>query len=462
MLNKSFFFSFQSIFIFFAFLTFLSLVSGYFLGLDGSLVFLVTLLFNILIVYLINFINQNFKINRVNFIYLSIIGWFLIILIGAIPFFEILENTSFNEIIFFSTSLATTTGFNINLNDISDDYMLSLWASIIQIIGAIYTLLLFIIYSSLFFKKYTVAISKKNIIRFYIVFLSFLFLYIIIFILSNNSFISSISLASSLLTSTGLKISNSVFLNHDANHLLIIILMLAALLILPLFFMVISKNSFKLLYGLLNKNKSNLLFFILLIFIFSMLLESNNLTVLKKFCLTVSLITTTGVLPNDFEDLEAILLFKKFLFFFVAITLIGTFSGTINGGIKLNKISLFFVNLKEELNKFLYLNNVKGVGIIKRGFSKEELSSFYAVTVLFFIFFILSLLFLNFMGIDQKVSFIYIIASLTNSGEALLILGNITEKITPNYYFILNILMICGRFEFIGYFLIFNRVLKFR
>ena len=66
------------------------------------------------------------------------------------------------------------------------------------------------------------------------------------------------------------------------------------------------------------------------------------------------------------------------------------------------------------------------------------------------------------MGIDQKVSFIYIIASLTNSGEALLILGNITEKITPNYYFILNILMICGRFEFIGYFLIFNRVLKFR
>ena len=57
---------------------------------------------------------------------------------------------------------------------------------------------------------------------------------------------------------------------------------------------------------------------------------------------------------------------------------------------------------------------------------------------------------------------VYAIASLSNTGEALLIIGKINELIKSQYYFLLNILMICGKFEFIGYFLIFNQIFKAR
>ena len=63
---------------------------------------------------------------------------------------------------------------------------------------------------------------------------------------------------------------------------------------------------------------------------------------------------------------------------------------------------------------------------------------------------------------NKKYSLIYIIASLSNTGEALLIIGDINDKIQSDYYFLLNILMICGKYEFIGYFLIFNKIFKAR
>jgi len=71
-----------------------------------------------------------------------------------------------------------------------------------------------------------------------------------------------------------------------------------------------------------------------------------------------------------------------------------------------------------------------------------------------------SSLVLNFGGIESKNSFIYVISALTNSGESLLILGNLTERIETKYYFILNILMICGRFEYIGYLLVLKKIIK--
>ena len=69
---------------------------------------------------------------------------------------------------------------------------------------------------------------------------------------------------------------------------------------------------------------------------------------------------------------------------------------------------------------------------------------------------------LNVSGMNLKTSLIYIIAALSNTGEALLIIGNINNKIKAEFYFLLNTLMICGKYEFIGYFLIFSKIFKLR
>ncbi len=462
MSTKIIYFAFQSIFIFYAILNTLTYAVSYFYGSKSSLIFLVALLFNILIVYFINFLKKNFIINRINFIYFSITGWLLIILVSSIPFFELLILSSLNEIIFFTTSLVTSTGFNLENNYSNDKFILSMWVAIVQNIGALYTLLLFFVYSTLFINSNLIILSKKNIIKLYIIFLIFLTLFTLIFVLDDYNFFLSFSIASSILSSTGLKIFNSVFLSYDSNYFIIIIMMLSSLLIFPLILISISKSSLKVINNFLKKNKFSFYFFIILVSVSLFLLFDADLNNLKKLCFIVSFITTTGILPADFEDPVILISLNKYLFLIIFISIIGSFSGTTNGGLKINKISLFFISFKEEINNFLFEHNIKGVNIIKKGYSQNELNAFYSLIILSLMLILICLLVFNISGANLKVAIVYIIASLTTTGEGLLIVSNINEKIKDEYYFLLNILMICGKYEFIGYFLIFNKIFKLR
>ena len=125
-------------------------------------------------------------------------------------------------------------------------------------------------------------------------------------------------------------------------------------------------------------------------------------------------------------------------------------------------MSLFFINFKEEINKFLFEHNIKGVNIIKKGYSQNQLNAFYSLIILSLMLILISLLFFNISGTSLKVSVVYIIASLTSTGEAFLIVSNINEKINTEYFILLNILMICGKYEFIGYILVFHKIFKWR
>ena len=460
MLNNVTYFVFQSIFILFGAFTSFAFLISYFSDSKKSLIFLVTFLFILLIIYFISLLKKNLILDRLRFIYFSITGWFLIVLVSSIPLFELLSNSKFNEIIFYATSQVTNSGFNINTDRIHNKIILSLWVATIQNIGAVYTLLLFIVYSNVFLSKNFLVLSKKNILKLYSLYLFLLFLYALTFFTKNFDFFLSFSLASTIISSTGLKVFNSVFLNHDTNYSIVTLMMLISLLILPLLFILNSKKPFQFSYILILKNKLNILILIFLISLLLIVFSSINLEFVKKLCFIISLVTTTGVLPSEFnEDIYRVVL-NKYLFIFLLIVIIGSFSGTTNGGVKLNKLSLFLINFKEELNKFLFQHNVKGVSIIKKGSSQIELNTFYALIIFSSIITFLSIMILNIVGMNLKESLIYIIASLSNSGEALLIIANINDKIKSEYYFLLNILMICGKYEFIGYFLIFNKIFK--
>ena len=287
-----------------------------------------------------------------------------------------------------------------------------------------------------------------------------LILYSLVFYTENYKFFVSLSLASSIISSTGLKVFNSVFLNYDDNYFIITSMMLVSLLILPILFILNSKKPIKACYLFIFRKKINIYFFIFLIGFLLILFSEINLEISKKLCFIISLITTTGVLPSEFDENLNELVLNKYLFIMLLIAVIGSFSGTTNGGIKLNKLSLFFINFKEELNKFLFQHNIKGVDIIKKGSSQLELNTFYTLIIFSSILALINVLIFNFSGMDLKGSLIYVIASLSNTGEALLIVSSINDKIKSEYYFLLNFLMICGRYEFIGYFLIFNRLYK--
>ncbi len=459
MLTNSIFFSFQCIFIVFGTFSFIAMSISYFSNLDGVPVFFITSIFNILIVYLIRFFKKNLEINRSNFINLTLIGWFLIVLVGVVPLFDLLENSTLNEKIFFSTSLATTTGFDILNSNFSNEIILSLWAAVIQNIGALYTLMIFIIYSSLFLNR-SFFLSKRNIIKLKAVFIIFLSFYTLILFIFKYDVIDSFTLASSILSSSGYRPSSSIFLRYDTNYYLIITLMIISLFLLPVYLFVPNKKIFRIIKKMYFKYKTTILFLLIIFLICLVLLLNTELSLAKNFCVIISLITTTGVLPEDFQNINIIESYKKFFFIFLFISVVGSFSGTTNGGIKLNKLSLFFISIKEELNKFLYQHNIKGLEILKKGSSQTELNTFYSLIICSLIFIFISTLIFNLEGMSLKASFINIIAALTNTGESLLVVGGIIERVNPNYYFILNILMICGRFEFIGYLLLLKKILK--
>ena len=462
MLNNVTYFAFQSIFVLFGVFTSFAFSITYFNASKKSLIFLVTFLFILLIIYFINFLKKNLILDRLRFIYFSITGWFLIILVSSIPLFELLSYNNFNEIIFYTTSQVTNSGFNINAEKIDNKIILSLWVAIIQNIGAVYTLLLFIIYSNVFLSRNFLVLSKTNIIKLYFLYLFLLLFYLLIFFFKNFDFFLSFSLASTIISSTGLKVFNSVFLSHDTNYSIIALMMLISLLFLPFLCILNSKKPSQFCYVLIVKNKFNIFLLIFLTLLLLIIFSSINIEFAKKLCFIISLVTTTGVLPSEFDENIYELRLNKYLFIFLLVVIIGSFSGTTNGGVKLNRLSLFFINFKEELNKFLFQHNVKGVNIIKKGSSQIELNAFYSLIIFSSIITFLNIIILNISGMNLKDSLIYIIASLSNTGEALLIVGNINDKIKSQYYFLLNILMICGKFEFIGYFLIFNKIFKLR
>ncbi len=462
MFNNVTYFAFQSIFILFGIFTFVTYLLSYLSHSKNSLIFLVTFLFILLIIYFINLLKKNLILDRLRFIYFSITGWLLIILISSIPLFELLSHNTFNEIIFYTTSQITNSGFNINTEKINNKLILSFWVGIIQNIGAVYALLLFVIYSNIFFSRNFLALSKKNIIKLYLLYLFLLLSYLLIFFSYNYDFLMSFALASTIISSTGLKVFNSVFLNYDINYSIVTFMMLISLLIIPMLFILNSKKPFRAGYMLILKNKFNIFFLIFLILLLLILFSNLNLVFIKNLCFIISLITTTGVLPSEFDENLHEFALNKYLFIFLFIVVIGSFSGTTNGGLKLNKLALFLVNFKEELNKFLFQHNIKGVSIIKKGSSQIELNTFYSLIIFSSIITLLNIMILNISGMNIKGALVYVIASLSNTGEALLIIGKINDKIKSEYYFLLNILMICGKYEFIGYFLILNKIFKVR
>ena len=161
MFNNVTYFAFQSIFILFGAFTSFAFLISYFSGFKK-----ISNIFSYFSFYIINnlfykFFKKNLILDRLRFIYFSITGWFLIILVSSIPLFELLSYSNFNEIIFYTTSQVTNSGFNINTEKINNKIILSLWVAIIQNIGAVYTLLLFLIYSNIFLSSKLLVLSKK-------------------------------------------------------------------------------------------------------------------------------------------------------------------------------------------------------------------------------------------------------------------------------------------------------------
>ncbi|MBJ56877.1 MAG: hypothetical protein CMP24_01385 [Rickettsiales bacterium] len=457
-------FAIQSIFAIYASLAFSIFVYSIKYHSSSAMVFFITFLANILMILLLNVFKRKIN-NTINQLIINFfLIWIILIIISSIPLIAIYESKSLSEILFVSTSLATTTGFSLSESVLADNKILILWQSMVQYIGAHYTLLSYLLFSLIIFRKETKSffLNKKSIILFNILFLSLLFFYSFLLFFYNDNFIENFSLSAAILSTGGIlnNYDNILADTFSNNYILIflLLLMLIGLFFLPVFIFFQDRTLFK----SISKNFFKRISFMATCITIIICLVSyfGKLSFIENLFISISFITTTGILPNSFENYLIVNSYNSYIMLFILFMVIGTFSGTCCGGLKIDKISIFAIKISEELNKFIFQHNVKGVEIIKRGSNQSELNSLYALISVGASLSLLSILILNISGYSVKDAFILSISSLTNTGEGIKTISQVSFENNKKTHFILNLLMICGRFENIGYILIITKLLK--
>ena len=127
-------------------------------------------------------------------------------------------------------------------------------------------------------------------------------------------------------------------------------------------------------------------------------------------------------MPNKLNNELILQQINQFFFIFLLIIIIGSFSGSASGGLKLDKVSILFIKLKDELNKLAFRHKVFGVELLKKGSDQKELNNLYALIAFGILIVICSILSLCIAGYSVFEAYTISIAALTNTGKVSFIL----------------------------------------
>ena len=402
-------------------LSFFNIVYAYYLNFYLNLnTYVYTFLVSIVLtlIFYISKNNNNKKITIYEKILTILLGYFLLPVIIAIPFYFSIYNLTFVNSYFEAISGFTSTGFTIfdNINHI--DQSLILWRSASQWVGGLYFLFSIILLIDIFdhsFKKsltnfisFNKAETLKQSLKIFLLYsLITLGIFIILNIFEVRMF-NSLNLAMTVISSGGFLPSNNLS-NILINNTQIII---TSLLMLTSFF------SIFLTYNLIFTKNHNLNFFnedihllfylLILFFIFFIFFNFDN-----NFSeLLLSLTSSVSNIGFSFNSDST-----KLSFIFLILVIIGGSFFSTSSGIRFLKIYSLF---KYSINEILSYSRPKNIYINKHLFSKEffKLNEIYKY-FLTVIIFIISLLFLTFLltlsGIDFENSFKISILTLMNT-----------------------------------------------
>ena len=391
-------------------LSFFNIIYSYYFNLYLNLnTYLYALLISLFLGVFFYFINNDKKkITIYEKILIIFLGYFLLPLIIAVPFYLSIYNLTFVNSYFEAISGFTSTGFTIFDNIKHIDQSLILWRSTSQWIGGLYFLfsiiLLIDIFDNSFKKSLTnfISFNKAEILKqsFKIFMLYSLITLSILIILNlfNVRAFNSLNLAMTIISSGGFLPTNSLS-NILINNVQIVVF---SILMLTSFF------SIFLSYNLIFFKNRNLDFFnedlhllfyflFLLIFFFFFLNFDNDFS--QIFLSLTSSISNIGLsLDNNPQNLS---------FIFLILVIIGGSFFSTSSGIRFLKIYSLF---KYSINEILSYSRPKNIFINKLSFTKgyfkqSEINKHFLSIIIF----VISLLFLSSLltlsGINVENSF---------------------------------------------------------
>ena len=402
-------------------LSFFNIIYSYYLNLYLNLnTYVYTFLISIVLAFIfyLSKNNDEKKTTIYEKIITILLGYFLLPILIAIPFYFSIYNLTFVNSYFEAISGFTSTGFTIfnNINHI--DQSLILWRSASQWVGGLYFLfsiiLLIDIFDHSFKKSLTNFISfnkaetlKQSLKIFFLYSLITLGIFIILNIFEIRMF-NSLNLAMTVISSGGFLPSNNLSNILISNSQIIItsLLMLTSFFSIFLTYNLIFTKNHNL--NFFNEDIHLLIYFLTLLFIFFIFLNFDNNFIGLFLSITSSVSNIGFSLDSNSTNLS---------FSFLILVIIGGSFFSTSSGIRFLKIYSLF---RYSINEILSYSKPKNIYINKHLFSKEffQLNEIYKY-FLTIIVFIISLLILSFLltlsGIEFENSFKLSILTLMNT-----------------------------------------------
>ncbi len=407
---------------------------------------------------------------REGFVSVSL-GWIVMSIFGALPFFFTGEIPSFTDALFETVSGFTTTGASI-LSDVEALSHASLfWRSFTHWIGGM-GVFVFILSILPMMGGTTMNLMKaespgpsvgKLVPRvrdtakiLYKIYIFMTVLMIIILLLCGATLFDSLTLTFGTVGTGGFGIKNDSIAGYTPIVQRVITL-----------FMILSGVNYISYFCLLRKQFKEAFSIeevrvYLLIILASVGVISYNIypiyknleeTIRHSFFQVGSIITTTGFATTDFNQWPQ--LSKTIL---VILMFVGACAGSTGGGIKVSRITILFKTIGKELSMLIHPQMVKKIKADGHSVSHEVIRSTNVFMATYFIILCLSVLFISIDNYDFTTSFTAVVATLNNIGPGLELVGPTGNfSLFSNFSKIVLIFdMLVGRLEIFPMLILFH------
>ncbi len=425
------------------------------------------------ILFVLANLEKNFKLNLQQTFLFSALAWFLIAIFGSIPFLLSPIPFTISDAFFESMSGITTTGATVIMNLDETPKSILLWRSIMQWLGGIGIIVMAITILPLLkvggmqlFKMEGPLSTEKILPRTLEVATILISTYLVLTIICaflywffGMSFFDSVAHSMTTLATGGFSTHNDsigFFSNPNIEIIASVFIILGSIPFIS-YLKFIKGNKKIFLEDVQIKGLINILIISIIIMFAYLFFISNELTIFDKLRISafnvISILSGTGYVTDDFG------LWGKFsLIFFLFLMFIGGCAGSTACGIKIFRLQMLMIFLKNQIKKLISPNSVIVVKYNNQKITDDFIKS--VITFIFsflFIFLIIALL-LSLSGLNFLTSISGAASAISNVGPGLgdIIGPNGNYKNIPDFSkWVLSFGMLLGRLELFAILVLF-------
>ena len=431
---------------------------------------LITIIFGTL--FLLSNLDQDKKLNLQHAFLLTALSWFSVAIFGSLPFIFSDLNLSITDSFFESMSGITTTGSTIITDLNSTPKAILLWRAILQWLGGIGIIVMAITLmpimnvggmqllkiSSTDGSEKILPKTKQIAIRLIIIYIALTFLCALFYKIFGMKFFDSLTHSMTTIATGGFSNYNDSighFNNFKIEMTSMIFIILGSIpFIAYIKYLSGTKNIF--ITDTQIKSFIKIIFFSILILFLYLVIFNKSFSEISLRSISfnvISILTGTGYVTQNFDN------WGNFpLIYFLILMFIGGCAGSTTCGIKIFRVQILYLFIKNQLKKIIY---PRGVFIIKydnNNVNEKFMASIVSFIYLYIVIFFVIAALLSLSGLDFTTSISGAATSISNVGPGL------GELIGPNGNFsqlpdfskwVLSFGMILGRLELFAILVLF-------